>query len=83
MYTPVLLKNPFLLGKTKAVKSGTEDFIQSNRTLEGWPHVQVSTSQMDVEHQRSCPDFAQSRRLSNASSSPVAAVSESNETQEQ
>lgn len=69
----------FLLGKTKAVKSGSEAFIKSNSTLEQWPHLQRLSSPIDLEHQRSYPDFDQSKKPFNASDLLKAAVSDGNE----
>ena len=74
-------EDPFFLGKTKAVESGSEVFMESNRTLEGWSHLQRPSSQIDLEHHRSCSNFAQSRKPSIASNSPKIAVSDDNETQ--
>ena len=75
----LLFYAPFLLRKTKAVKFWSEAFIKSNSTLEQWPHLQRPSSPIDLEQQRSYPDFDQSRKPSNPSDSLKAAVSDGNE----
>lgn len=75
-YTLVVQKNPFLLVKTKAVRSGSKIFIESNRTLAGWPEARLTNR---FRASKKCPRYSHSRRLSNAPNSSKAAVSDGNE----
>lgn len=76
MYTLVVQRNPFLLGKTKAVRSGSKIFIESNRTLAGWPEARLTNR---FRASKKCPRYSHPRRLSNAPNSSKAAVSDGNE----